>query len=596
MKKKILFGLLILSLIAVPLFAAACEEEVTPPAEEEEEEGPPAEEEGEGDWWDEFGEPQYGETITYRYGSFAPTWDTTSFIGCEFQCFFECLFTGDWTLDRDTWDFRTDFIPEKYDVGLLAKSWEWTDPQTLTIHIREGVTWQDKPPVNGREFTAYDVQEHYDRMMGTGSGYTEPMPMYISWMEPWEKVTATDDHTVVFEFKHPSAVGFWNLAFPIPLNRIEAPEAVEMEGGALTDWTKAVGTGPWMLENYVAGSEITFSKNPDYWGSDPRHPENQVPYAKNLRILLISDLATSVAGLRSGQIDVLGGETSMALSWEQAQSLQNTNPELMLASMPNTALALTVRVDKAPFTDIRVRKAMQMSLNREEIAAEYYHGDVDGIPGGMFHPSMEGYAYAYEDWPQELKDEYAYNPTLAIELLAEAAAEGAFEPNELGGFDTSVIASNNLDLTLLQVFQSYLKEIGIKMDITAMDQGSFMAMATAGEHEQMAWWNICSPNLVSYKDFTSGSPMNLARATDSAYDELVHNVDFASNEAELQQWAVELDKYFLAQHWVITACPAVGYTLWQPYLKGYSGEQLHSTLEQIFARCWIDLSLKESLR
>ena len=133
------------------------------------------EEEGEGDWWDEFGEPQYGGTITIPTTlddvPFDP-WSAKGYtcgLGLQFPC--EGLFWWDWTLDRDTWPYQADFLPEQYMAGMLAESWELTDPLTFTVHLRQGVHWQDKPPVNGREFVADDVAEHYHRLMGT-NGYT----------------------------------------------------------------------------------------------------------------------------------------------------------------------------------------------------------------------------------------------------------------------------------------------------------------------------------------------------------------------------------------------------------------------------------------
>jgi peptide/nickel transport system substrate-binding protein len=540
-------------------------------------------------WWDKFGEPQYGGTITYRYGSFGPTWDTTTFVGSEFECYFECLWTADWALDRNIWSFQGGFVPAEYYTGQLAESWEWTDPQTITIHIRKGVHWQDKPPVNGREFTAYDVQKHYDRMMGTGSGYTEPLPMYIPWMDTWEKVTATDDYTVVFKFKHPSAMGFSKLTFPIPLNRIEAPEAVAAEGGALKDWRKAVGTGPWMLTDYVEGTSITFSRNPNYWGHDLRHPENQVPYADEFKVLIIPDLATAMAAFRTGKIDVLGGEEMLAVPWEQAQSLKKTNPELVMKSMPAAGGGVMGRLDKKPFTDIRVRKALQMAIDIPSIAKNYYHGEVEGIPAGIFHQSMKGYCFAYEDWPQELKDEYSYNPTRAKELLAEAGY-----PN---GFDTNVLASVSDDLNILQVFKDYFKDIGVNMEIKVVDQPTYMAMGSSGKHDQMISGSGGGRmEIWGYADYKSISKgRNFIMANDPAFDQLADNLEAASDSAELRKWAVEVDKYIISQHWFITTCAGVGYTLWQPYLKGYSGEFLHSTVEQIFKGCWIDQNLKKSM-
>ena len=88
---------------------------------------------------------------------------------------------------------QNSWVPERFMGGdQLAESWELTDPQTVTVYLREGVYWQDKPPVNGREFTADDVVYNYDRLLGTGSGFTEPIPYYFGMLTAIDDVVATD--------------------------------------------------------------------------------------------------------------------------------------------------------------------------------------------------------------------------------------------------------------------------------------------------------------------------------------------------------------------------------------------------------------------
>ena len=143
----------------------------------------------------------------------------------------------------------------------------------------------------------------------------------------------------------------------------------------------------------------------------------------------------------------------------------------MWRQIPNGASGVSFRLDNAPFTDIRVRQALQMAINRQSLADDYYGGYASTRPVGLVTTAYTGYAYAYEDWPQELKDEYAYNPEGAKALLAEAAADGVFTANDLGGFDTDILAANNGDLQLLQVFKSYFLDIGVDMEINAVDNG-----------------------------------------------------------------------------------------------------------------------------
>lgn len=181
-------------------------------------------------WWDKFGTPQYGGTITYGLSYMDVTFDNMTFVGTQWDYWWEPLFTRSWTYDRSQWDFKLYYTPDEATVGCLVESWEMTDPVTITLHIRKGVTWQNKPPTNGREFTADDVAQHYARQMGSGYGYTQPATMNASYFVNWASVTTTDKYTIIFKFKQPSALNYNSIALYYAPNLIEAPEAVKLEG------------------------------------------------------------------------------------------------------------------------------------------------------------------------------------------------------------------------------------------------------------------------------------------------------------------------------------------------------------------------------
>ena len=79
-----------------------------------------------------------------------------------------------------------------------------------------------------------------------------------------------------------------NLLAPHPGQVFEAREAVE-KWGDVNDWHHAVGTGPFILNNFIPGKSATLVRNPDYWGHDERYPQNQLPYIDNLKFLIIPD-------------------------------------------------------------------------------------------------------------------------------------------------------------------------------------------------------------------------------------------------------------------------------------------------------------------
>ena len=275
-------------------------------------------------WWDTFGTPQYGGTlIQAQSGLFIPNVDPyASFGGGFFQWDLSTLWHNDWTTPRDAFAFNTIFTSPDYIQGNIADKWTMTDPLTLTVTIQEGIHWENKSPVNGREFVADDVASHYDRMLGTGHGFSVPSVINAGALSEIKSVTATDKYTVQFNFKDSAAIGMMQLVDMSAQNYIEAPEWVALGGppptavaapaggppaggppdgappaggppggeatlpsGPLTDWHTMVGTGPFLLNDFVSGATITYTKNPDYFGIDERYPKNKLPYADTLDLI-----------------------------------------------------------------------------------------------------------------------------------------------------------------------------------------------------------------------------------------------------------------------------------------------------------------------
>jgi peptide/nickel transport system substrate-binding protein len=557
--------------------------------EEEEEVTTPA---GTGNWWDKLGVPEYGGSFTIS-GRIPPTVDTYNAVNYGVAGFFDMLFIWDWTVNPETqYAFKTFVVPIKYCRGMLVDTWEWTDAQTLILNIRHDVYYQNKPPANGRKFTAHDIQYHYDRNMGTGSGFTEAdinQGMFY-FMRAIKKVTALDDYTVEVKYNLPSLLNNWlALATPGPQNEIENRETVEQHGPIVTDWEYAVGTGPFILADYLPGSTMTLEKNPNYWGHDERYPENQIPYVDKVKVLEIVDASTQMAAMRTAKIDYMGG-----VSWERAAELEKSNPKLLKAEMPTNAYAFELRVDNPPFTDIRVRKALNLAIDRETIAETYYNGTVDGNACGFLSPYTKGYCYDYKDWSQELKDEYSYNPEKAKELLTEAGY-----PN---GFTTNVVAASGGESEdLLQILKAYFADINVDMELRLMEAGNFMNFVTTGQQDQMVfrnWWGMFAPVDIPmgvFKTPDPGRPITRG-VSDPRYDALYEEWTAVSDEEEAMRISRECQKMVQEEHWSTVLFPLINYNIWQPYLKGYSG-QLIFIFQQywMWPRFWMDQNLKKSM-
>ena len=125
--------------------------------------------------------PQYGGTLTYARKE-VPAGPDAVVTGVSAQAYaagvLEKLTIANWGIDRDEYDLTMPWPPLSFFKGALAESWEQPDDLTILFHIRQGVHWHDKPPMNGRELTAQDIAYNFHRFLGLGSGFTEPSPEF----------------------------------------------------------------------------------------------------------------------------------------------------------------------------------------------------------------------------------------------------------------------------------------------------------------------------------------------------------------------------------------------------------------------------------
>jgi peptide/nickel transport system substrate-binding protein len=309
-----------------------------------------------GNWWDKLGKPQYGGEMVIRSTRNIVNFDpyNGAHLTQIYAAWLERLFAEDWTIDPAIFDFKT-MAPNQYLKGHLAESWEFTDPYSFVVYLRKGIHWQNIPPVNGREFTADDVAFHYQRLYGLGSGFTKPAPYHatVASFRELISVTAIDKYTVVFKWKtaNPAFVLETMVTNHNPTAAIVAREAVG-KWGDVGDWHHAIGTGPFILKDFVSNDSATLVKNPDYWGYDQHYPQNKLPYVDKLRIIIITDEAEALEAMRAGRLDAMD-----SVSFKQAQAMKKTNPEILQIPSPSGA-SIDPRNDVVPFNDIRIRKAM----------------------------------------------------------------------------------------------------------------------------------------------------------------------------------------------------------------------------------------------
>ena len=584
---KFFMFVLVLSLAATTLWAAADAEEPTAAAEKKYVTDPATGELVE--------KPRYGGTMTYSVGLDPGNLDPWhGSLAVMFAGFWmDKLGAADWAIDRDVFSFKTSFFPFEIYRPHVAESWDVISPTELHIKIREDVYWQDRPPMYGRQLTAKDVEWAYHRALGLGSGMTEPTP-YAAQMTslPWESVTAVDEFNLVVKLYRPDLIA-WGMfvADSYEAAWLYPREVVEMYGDT-NDWENAVGSGPFIFADYVKGSSYTFTKNPNYFKDDEKYPDLRLPYVDKVKVLIIEEKSTSIAALRTGKTDHLGG---LGLSFEEAAVLRRTNPELVDDLIEDVAPMIAMKMDGThPYDDIRVRKAMQKAINMEEIAATYYGGYADPSPSGHFGKQTIGYYLPFEDWPADVQEDYKYDPAAARQLLADAGYPD--------GFTTILDVSAGLergDVDLSQILKAQWAEIGVTVEINQMEAAPFFARIQSrgmnGLNFSFSGVNYCPMCWLKIRAYSEAA-QNPHAVSDPVFDAMADAAGAATTWEDQKRLAREADMYSIRQMWHVTLPWLPLFTFYQPWLKGYLGEkQMGGGSGAQWARVWVDQDLKYEL-
>ncbi|MBI3930919.1 MAG: ABC transporter substrate-binding protein [Chloroflexi bacterium] len=500
--------------------------------------------------------------------------------------------------------------PYDLTVGSLAESWELPDDSTLIYHVRKGVHWTLEPAkeasrlVGGRQMTADDWVAYFRYAYRKGA-YLALNYGYLSDMENPDNsiyVSPTDKWAVVMKFQ-PGQTASQFIYGGSMHGEILAPEVIEKYGTPIIDWRHVVSNGPFILKEYIDASALTYVRNPNYWMRDPFFPENQLPYVDTYRVLIIPDLSTLMAGMRTGRIDMKDG-----LNAEDAESLLKTNPELEWVSWVSGTPIVEPRHDVKPFDDLRVRRALRMAINYQEMVDDYYQGKAALFTSPVAPiPDYEDIYIPLEQLPESVQELYGYHPDKARQLLAEAGYPQ--------GFKTEVIAYLATDIDLLQIVKEYWAKIGVDLKIDVRDFSVFNSMSLGFTFKQMRMSNDRStliftmnkyrPNLsdgmrvldnpVAVPLFTESmeryydTPKQKRLVTDPLA-EVLANLPEAKG---LPNWI----SYVNEQAWFVPLPSPYVYNLWQPWLKNFQGaKNATHWVEGSYVRyLWIDQKMKKAM-
>jgi peptide/nickel transport system substrate-binding protein len=547
--------------------------------------------------------PEYGGTITYGRVSWAEhcdVWYISGWATHNIGLVNEMLGIGNWAMDRDIWDWRVlSDQPLSAWRGALAESWETPDDTTIIFNIRQGVHWHDKAPMNGRELTAKDVEYNWQRLLGLGKFSEAGASLMAGGFPPedFESVTATDDWTVVFKLNKPNFHALTNLLGQW-IAVIYPPEVIE-EHGDYKDWRNTVGTGPYALTEVVEESSRTWTKNPNYWGYDPKYPDNRLPYTDKVVTLLMPEAATRLAALRAGQLDMLGtvGDSQLR-SIDEVESLTRTNPEIVLQQYKfrSDNVFFLVGLQRPPWDDIRVRQAMQMALDLDTVVETYYKGYGDATPQGRIGNDVAGIGTPFEEWPEDVKKTYRYDPE-----GAEALLDAAGYPRGADGirFKTGMAYFERYDVSYAELAAGYWREIGVDVEIDVFGVGETGAVTADQDTYRISWgegaFRYSLPNPLTWAYYSERTSRDGLQ--DPEYDAMIDAMFAASTLDEQNRLAKEANMYIIENQFRIWGPETPQFQATQPWIIGYNGEMRigNSETQSFLAYLWIDSALKAAM-
>ena len=415
-------------------------------------------------------------------------------------------------------------------IPRLAESWERSeDGLTWTFKLREGVMFH-----NGREMTAEDVKWSFDRLLDpeTGAGNAANVG------PPGTTIEVIDDYTVAITNPEPVGILPQTLGFNMASGVI-AKESLNEDGIIV----EPIGTGPFKIAEVEGTTRLLLEKHEDYWQED-------LPYLDAIEITPIPDDTVRETALRSGEVDWV-----LAIAPQNFQLLEE-DPNVVVSTAPQLSYDyMGMNLTREPFDDVRVRQAIALALDREQIAQAGYFGLAEPIQG----PTGPGSPWYFDYAP------YDRDVERAKELLAEAGYPDGFEMELLPTvqYGETVRAA--------QVIQQQLAEIGITATINAPEWSEWLELEGNFKYDAyICNWNaLIDADQYYYLQHKSDQVFNFTGYNNPEFDELVTDGRSISDFDERYQIYEQLNQMLVDDAPYIYMYNKLEVRAYAPYVKGF---------------------------
>lgn len=429
----------------------------------------------------------------------------------------------------------------------LAEKWSWQDGhRSLVFFLRKDVKWHD-----GKPFTSKDVKYTFDVVRGAPDAKAKLRvnPRKL-WYANIEAIEAADPHTVVFRLNHPQPSLLLMLASGYSPIYPEHVPLAEFKN-------KCVGTGPFKFKENRPGEFVEFVKNPDYFVKGR-------PYLDGIKWVIIKDRSTQIAALQSGQLDFAGTGWNVA----NVETAKKGNARLVVMEADSGVNDnLLINFKRAPFTDARVRRALNLALDRKA----YVVGPRQGAAtfGGAMLPRPSGVWGLPDAEVKKLPGmgDAAKQKAEAKKILAEAG----FGPGKPLKVTVSTRALAIYVDTASWVVDQF-RQVGIDATLEQIETGVWHPKMTRRDFDvalNLTGIGIDEPDANFSENFRCGSPRNYSDYCSEEIDRLIAEQSQILDRAKRLKLVHDIDKKLQADG----ARPILGwgkqYAVIWPHVKNW---------------------------
>jgi peptide/nickel transport system substrate-binding protein len=389
----------------------------------------------------------------------------------------------------------------------LAESWEVSaDASEYTFRLRKGVTFHD-----GTAFNARAVKANFDRIVDPRTRSR----IALGFMGSYRETVVVDDSTVRVRFARPYAPFLDGVSQPF-LGMV-SPAAVERWGTEVG--LHLVGTGPFMLQEYIAGKQVVVTRNPKYNWAPDLFDRKGPPELRAITLSMLVEDATRVAAFERGEVHAIERVPSAEIARFKEKGI-NVGVYLQ----PGMPVSLMMNTSKPPLDDLRVRQALLHAVNREELAETFFKG-VHKAAYGPISAATWGYV-------PSVRRISPFDLGRAQTLLSEAGwMPGADGIRVKGGerlrLEVIYIAAAGFDDTW-QLVQAQLRRAGVDSTLAGMAGAPALERAAAGNFNLMHLrWTFSDPDTMNVmwhsRNVTGGTGFNFSKVRNPQIDILLES-------------------------------------------------------------------------